>query len=432
MKYSLSLIAFVVAVVLWGQVAPQTEHDYKLMLEKLGIQQIRQGANGRDPNAPNAAIYDEAKVKPIAKLPDPLVLKNGKRVTSANDWWKKRRPEIVEDFDREVYGRMPKNTPKVNWEVTETKEERGYRTQRLVGHVDNSSYPDVTVDILATLAIPIGAREAVPVIVEYGFNFPVRPGATTSTGPTWQEQVMSRRWAYATITPVSIQADNGAGLTAGIIGLVNKGQPRKPDDWGALRAWGWGASRFLDYLETEKLVDAKRVALEGHSRYGKSVLVTMADDPRFAVAFVSSSGAGGAKLHRRTYGELLENVAAANEYHWMAGNYLKYAGPMTVEDLPVDSHELIALVAPRPVFISAGTLEKGDGWVDPKGSFLAAVAAGPVYKLLGKKDLGTTEFPPVETGLMAGDIAFRQHSGGHVTGPNWPVFLEFAARYFYK
>lgn len=430
MKYAFASSLIVVA--LCAQVAPQTEHDYKLMLEKLGIQQLRTGANGRDPKAPNAAVYDEAKVKPIAKLPDPLVLKNGKRVTSANDWWKKRRPEIVEDFDREVYGRMPKNTPKVRWEVAETKEEQNYQIRRLVGHVDNSSYPDVTVDILATLAIPIGAREAVPVIVEYGFNFPARAGATAAQGLTWQEQVMARRWAYATITPVSIQADNGSGLTAGIIGLVNKGQPRKPDDWDALRAWGWGASRFLDYLETEKLVDAKRVALEGHSRYGKSVLVTMADDPRFAIAFVSSSGAGGAKLHRRTYGELLENVAASNEYHWMAGNYLKYAGPLTPEDLPVDSHELIALCAPRPVFISAGASDKGDSWVDPKGSFLAAVAAEPVYKLLGKKGLGTAEFPPIDTGLMAGDIAFRQHNAGHVTGPNWPVFLEFAARYFYK
>ena len=424
--------AFVLAILAQGQVSAPTEQDYKQMLEQLRIQELRRGANGRDPQAPNAAIYDEAKVKPIEKLPDPLVLKNGKKVTKADDWWKKRRPEIVEDFDREVYGRMPKNTPKVNWEVTESRQELGYSIRRLAGHVDNSGYPDIKVDILATLAIPIGAREAVPVIVEYGFNFPRPPGTINSSGMTWQEHVAARRWAYATITPVSIQADNGAGLTAGIIGLVNKGQPRKPDDWGALRAWGWGASRFLDYLETEKLVDAKRVALEGHSRYGKSVLVTMADDPRFAVAFVSSSGAGGAKLHRRTYGELLENVAAANEYHWMAGNYLKYAGPLTPEDLPVDSHELIALCAPRPVFISAGALDKGDGWVDPKGSFLAAVGAEPVYKLLGKKGRGTAEFPPIETGLMSGDLAFRQHSGGHVTGPNWPVFLEFAARYFYK
>ena len=200
------------------------------------------------------------------------------------------------------------------------------------------------------------------------------------------------------------------------------------DDWGALRAWAWGASRALDYFETDKTVDAKRVGLEGHSRYGKAVLVAMAYDQRFAIAYVSSSGAAGAKLHRRNWGELVENIASSGEYHWMAGNYLKYAGPLDWNDLPVDSHELIALCAPRPVFIGVG--DGGDGWVDAKGMFMAAVAAGPVYKLLGKKDLGVSEFPAIETALTDGDIAFRQHRGGHVTGPNWPTFLDFASRYF--
>jgi hypothetical protein len=231
------------------------------------------------------------------------------------------------------------------------------------------------------------------------------------------------------IIPNSIQEDNGGGLTRGIIGLVNKGQPRKPDDWGALAAWAWGASRALDYFETDKAVDAKRVGIEGHSRYGKATLLAMALDQRFAISYVSSSGTGGAKLHRRDFGEIVENVAAMNEYHWMAGNYLKYAGPLTWNDLPVDSHELVALCAPRPVFIGAGAT-RGDGWVDAKGSFLAAVGAGPVYKLLGKKDLGATEFPPIETPLIAGDLAFRQHSGGHTDGPNWPTFLQFASQSF--
>ncbi len=156
----------------------------------------------------------------------------------------------------------------------------------------------------------------------------------------------------------------------------------------------------------------------------------MAYEPRLAIAFVSSSGAGGAKIHRRNnYGEMVENVAAPSEYHWMAGNYMKYAGPLTANDLPVDAHELVALCAPRPVFISAGSVEKGDGWVDAKGMFLAGAHAGPVYKLLGKKDMGTMEFPPMETGLMDGDITFRQHSAGHTPGPNWPTFLTFASRY---
>jgi hypothetical protein len=225
-----------------------------------------------------------------------------------------------------------------------------------------------------------------------------------------------------------VQADNGAGLTEGIIGQVNKGQTRKLDDWGALRAWAWGASRALDYFETDKSVDAKQVGIEGHSRYGKATLVTMAYDPRFAIAYVSSSGEGGAKLYRRNFGEQVGNVAGIGEYHWMAGNFVKYAGLLTENDLPVDSHELIALCAPRPVFISSGALQ-GDGWVDAKGMFLAAAGAGPVYRLLGKKDLGVTEFPPIETPLIDGDVAFRQHSGGHTPGPNWPTFLAFASRY---
>jgi hypothetical protein len=160
----------------------------------------------------------------------------------------------------------------------------------------------------------------------------------------------------------------------------------------------------------------------------------MAYEPRLWTAYVSSSGEGGAKLHRRDWGEIIENVAGANEYHWMAGNFLKYAGPLKWSDLPVDSHELVALCAPRPVFLSAGkggydAEPGGDSWVDAKGTFLAGVGAGPVYKLLGKKDLGTAVFPPMETPLVDGDIAFRQHSSGHTDGPNWPFFLTFASRY---
>jgi hypothetical protein len=200
------------------------------------------------------------------------------------------------------------------------------------------------------------------------------------------------------------------------------------DDWGALHAWAWGASRLLDYFETDKGVDARQIGIEGHSRYGKAAVVTMAYDQRFAIAYVSSSGEGGVKLNRRNWGELVENVAGTGEYHWMAGNFLKYAGPLNWNDLPVDAHELVALCAPRPVFISGGAT-KGDGWVDAKGMFLAAAAAGPVYRLLGKKDMGTTEFPPIETPLIAGDVAFRQHSGGHTPAPNWPTFLTFASRY---
>jgi hypothetical protein len=316
----------------------------------------------------------------------------------------------------------------VKWEVTDTKKDRVGETEvvtkKLVGHVDNSSYALVTVDIQLTLTTPADAKGPVPVMMEFGFGFggPVREGG-------WQQQVLAKGWGYAIIAPNSIQADNGAGLTRGIIGLCNKGQPRKVDDWGALRAWAWGASRALDYFETDPAVDARRVGIEGLSRYGKAAIVAQAYDERFAIGFIGSSGEGGVKLHRRNFGELVENVAGSGEYHWMAGNFLKYAGALTWDDLPVDAHELVALCAPRPVFISCGSPKVEGGWVDARGMFLAAVGAGPVYRLLGKKDLGTTEMPEEGTALIDGEVAFRQHSGGHTTGPNWPTFLKWAERY---
>jgi hypothetical protein len=422
-----------------AQLAAQA--DRQKMLDLLHIDSLRQGANGNNPQAPNAANYDESKANPYPILPDPLVLNNGKKVTSSKIWWNQRRPEIVELFDREIYGRVPKNVPKVKWEVASTKNEMNgdvpVITKELIGHVDNSSYPEVTVDMRLTLSTPANAKGSVPVIMEFGgnppgtgraFGGPAKGAPKQPAGPTWQQQVLAKGWGYAAIYTSSIQADNGAGLTQGIIGLVNKGQPRQPDDWGALRAWAWGASRALDYFETDKAVDAKQVGIEGHSRWGKATVVAMAYDQRFAVAYVSSSGEGGAKVHRRNWGELVENVAATSEYHWMAGNFLKYAGPLNWNDLPVDSHELVAMCAPRPLFLSAGATN-GDGWVDAKGTFLAGLGAGPVYKLLGKRDMGTTAFPAIETPLIDGDVAFRQHSGGHTPAPNWPTFITFASRY---
>ena len=416
----------------WAEIRRLSAEDHQKMMDLLGIKSLRPGRNGMDPNAPDYANYDEAKANPYPNLPDPLVLKNGQKVTTAEMWWNQRRPEIVEDFDREIYGRVPKNTPKVNWELTSTTEEKNgdvpIITKKLIGHVDNSSCPTVTVDIQLTLSTPADANGPVPVIMEFGFGG-IFGRAGRSGEPTWQQQVLAKGWGYAVIVPNSIQADNGAGLTEGIVGLCNKGQSRKPDDWGSLRAWAWGAGRALDYFETDKSVDAKKVGLEGHSRYGKATLVAMAYDQRFAIAFVSSSGEGGASLYRRDWGEIIENLAGSGEYHWMAGNFIKYAGPLNWNDLPVDAHELIAMCAPRPVFISSGS-NNGDAWVDAKGMFMAAAEAGPVYKLLGKKDMGTTEFPPIGATLIDGEIAFRQHSGGHTPGPNWPAFLTFAERYF--
>ncbi len=417
-----------------------TSQDYKTMLAQLHIDATRPGPSG-NPQAPNGANSDESKASPYTSLPDPLVLKNGKKVTDATIWWQQRRPEIVEDFDREIYGRVPKNLPRVNWEVVSTTREMNGSfaviTKKLIGHVDNTAYPSISVYIDLTLTTPATVTSPVPVIMEFGFIFP--PGfrmpapptdSTKKPEPTWQQQLLAKGWGYAIIVPTSYQADNGAGLMQGIIGLVNKGQPRKPDDWGALRAWAWGASRAVDYFETDKAVDAKRIGIEGLSRYGKATVVTMAYEPRFAIAFIGSSGAGGTKLLRRVFGEQVENLASSGEYHWFAGNFIKYAGPLTPDNLPVDAHELVALCAPRPVFISSGSPKVEGQWVDAKGMFLGGVYAGPVYRLLGKKDLGTMEFPSLETNLSNGDIAWRQHSGGHTTVPNWPTFIEFASRYF--
>src|SRR5262249_47704028 len=188
---------------------------------------------------------------------------------------------------------------------------------------------------------------------------------------------------------------------------------------GERRAGAGGASGALDYFERDKSVDAKKVAIEGLSRYGKAAIVTMAYDERFAIGFIGSSGQGGVKLHRRNFGELVENVAGSGEYHWMGGDYLKYAGPLKWDALPVDSDELGGLCAARAVFISCGSGKVEGGWVDARGMFMAGAEAEPVYKLLGKKGLGLKEMPKEKTALVEGEIAFRQHEGGHTTGPNW-------------
>jgi hypothetical protein len=414
-----------------------TNDDYKFMLVQLHIDSLRPGPSG-NPKAPNAANTDESKATTYATLPDPMILNNGEKVKDAETWWKRRRPEIVELFDREVYGRVPQNIPGVTWEALSNSRDsvEGFPVivKKLSGHVDNSVYPSLKVDIQLTLTTPADAIKPVPVIMEFGFIFPPgfkfpEPPPGTPKEPSWQKQVLTKGWGYAILVPTSYQADWGAGLTQGIIGLMNKGQRRKPDDWGVLRAWAWGASRAVDYFETDPSVNAKAVMIEGLSRYGKAAIVTMAYDSRFALAFVGSSGAGGVKILRRNYGEQVENLAWSGGYHWFAGNFIKYAGPVKVNDLPIDAHELVALCAPRPVFISSGSLEVEGGWVDAKGMFLGGAYAGPVYELLGKKGLGTCEFPPIETSLVNGEIAFRQHKGGHTTGPNWPTFLKYAEKY---
>ncbi len=415
-----------------------TAVDYKHMLDQLGIDSTRRGPSG-NPSAPDAANTDESKATTYAFLPDPLVLNNGKRVKRASAWWKKRRPEVVEDFDREVYGRVPENLPPVSWEVlevvTDTLGGIPVTTRHLTGRLDNRDWPEVNVEISLSVSTPALATVPVPVIMEFGFLFPrgfrmpEAPGGR-SREPDWKELLIRQGWGYAILVPSSFQADHGAGLTQGIIGFANRGRHRQPDDWGTLRAWAWGASRALDYLETDPAVDASRVGIEGLSRYGKAALVAMAYEPRFAIGFIGSSGAGGAKILRRNLGEQVENLASSGEYHWFAGNFIRYAGPLTIRDLPVDAHELVALCAPRPVFISVGAPDVEGQWVDARGMFLAGLHASPVYQLLGRKGLEVSTFPPLGTLLDAGEIAFRQHEGGHTTGPNWPWFIRYAEKYF--
>jgi hypothetical protein len=466
------------------------QQDHDNMMQQLGIKKLRPGPSGNE-SAPNHANYDESLANPCPQLPDVLTLKNGKKITTADAWWKQRRPEIVEDIEREMYGRLPKNIPKVTWTIKVTDREFiGFTpiiVKKLIGHVDNSEYPLINVDINMMLVVPANVKGPVPVLMMFGrpsFPNPAQPSPENMeklnaaikelitkdhpelkaifdqypaysplayTAPSFAppppgdpsptQQLLAAGWGYATIDPNSIQADNGQGITRGIIGLVNKGQPRKPDDWGALRAWAWGAARGLDYLETDPLVDAKKVGIEGVSRYGKGALVTLAFEPRFAVGLIGSSGKGGATLHRRVFGEAVESLTGG-EYYWMAGNYMKYGaseasfGAKTGCDLPVDSHELIALAAPRLTFISYGVPEKGDAkWLDQQGSYMATVAAGSVFKLLGAKDIGvsnnylTEKMPPVLTGLLDGELAWRQHDGGHTDAPNFKFFIPWASKF---
>jgi hypothetical protein len=468
------------------------EQDQQNMMSQLGIKALRPGPSGNE-NAPNHANYDESKANPYPNVPDPLTLNDGTKVTSAQVWWDKRRPEIVEMYSKYVYGRVPKNVPKVTWTVRAVDHEMiGFTpviAKDLIGVVDNSAYPAISVKIHMTLVTPANAKGPVPVLMMFGpagFPNPNEPRGEEldhlndtmkalllkqdpslkqvfADHPAWepfkappffqlpqlnadgdppnQWELAAAGWGFALLDLGSVQADNGAGLTRGIIGLVNKGQPRSPEDWGALRAWSWGAGRALDYLETDSAVDAKHVGVEGVSRYGKAALVTMAFDKRFAMVLVGSSGKGGATLLRRNFGEAVESLTGG-EYYWMAGNFMKYGasdatfGSMNPGDIPVDSNELIALCAPRLTFISYGVPEKGDAkWLDHQGSFMATVDASRVFALLGAKglesygDYRTAKMPAVNEGPVGGELAWRQDDGGHTDAPNMKWFIRWADKY---
>ena len=492
---SLSLFAASALVMAQNSTPPPVtftgDQDHLNMMDQLGIKALRPGPSGNE-KAPNHANLDESAANPYPNLPDPLTMSDGQKVTTAKMWWDQRRPEIVEMYSKYVYGRVPEDLPKVTWTVTAVDHEMiGFTpviAKDLVGQVDNAAYPAISVKIHMTLVTPANAKGPVPVLMMFGragFPSPHEPSPDEfdrinaawkavleqqdpslkdifDKHPAWQPlkatpfafpqmnedgdppntwQLIAAGWGFATFDPASVQADDGAGITRGIIGLANHGQPRKPEDWGALRAWAWGAGRGLDYLVTDPAVDAKHVGIEGVSRYGKAALVTMAFDQRFAMVLVGSSGKGGATLLRRNYGEAVESLTGG-EYYWMAGNFIKYGaseasfGSMNPGQIPVDSNELIALCAPRLTFISYGIPEKGDAhWLDHEGSFMATVDASRVFTLLGAKgldvegDYRTAKMPPVKQGLLDGQLAWRQHDGGHTDAPNMKWFIQWADKF---
>jgi hypothetical protein len=447
--------------------------DRDQMLEQLGIVLPQFPPKPEDPNAPKNAFpvnpsnpegnwTDSGRINTITRSPfglwnnysdrstglfpgpdsarvgdytpiDLLKMNNGKIITTADEWWNKRRPEIKKDLEEALYGKMPdeKMLPEVSWDVktsTGGKGNSAYIQKEITGTIDISCYPEVRNKpvILATLRIPANVSGPVPVFIFFG-------GFGNAADMYW-ERCNPRGWGICVFNLTALQPDNGVGLTSYLIGLVNKGNWRKPDDWGTLRAWGWGVSKLVDYFETDKDVDAKKLGLNGVSRYGKATLVTMAFEPRLAIAFPGDAGSLGTKLNRRHWGQDLENTTPENEYHWMAGNFFKWAGelvpgqylPRKIENCPVDAHSLLALCAPRPVMMDGGTTST---WCDPYGVYLTGKYATPVYVLLGVKGLVMPDPKPVvDRAYIDGTIAYRVHEGGHTDAPEWPSFLEFAER----
>ncbi len=378
--------------------------------------------------------YDESKVK-LYTLPDPLVLSNGKPVRDAATWFKQRRPEILRAYETEIYGRIPPAAPKVAWKVAETDANAREGTavmKRVIGTIgDRPEAPQIKL----TIYTPAKAKKAVPVIllVNFGGGPPPPPPAAGGRGgtppppdPPVASDIIARGWGYAMIFYQDIQPDRANTFDQGVIGATLKpGQQRAPDEWGTIGAWAWSVSRVLDYFQTDSSIDVKHVALFGHSRLGKTALWASALDDRIAAVYASCSGEMGAALARRDWGETVDDMAQ-NFPYWFAENFQKYVGKWS--EMPVDAHMLIALSAPRPVFVTGGT---ADQWADPKGEFLAEVAAGPVYRLLGKKDAGATELPPLDTPLISGDLGWYYHTGPHVATPaDWKAFLQFLDKYF--
>ena len=388
--------------------------------------------------------YDESKAGAYT-LPGPLIFNNGKPVRSAREW-KHRRQEILELFAANVYGHSPKAPKHLRFDVFDSGKTalggKAIRKQVTIYFSAKKGGPEE--DLL--IYFPAGAQKPVPMILALNFsgNQSVSSDPAIKLPAIWDrkthmkqqapeesrghdtefevDKILDRGYGFATICYQNIEPDFTGGYVEGIRPLFFKpGQSEPaPDDWGAIGAWAYGLSRAMDYLEKDKEADAKRVAIMGHSRLGKTVLWAAAMDTRFAMVLSSCPGKGGASLARRNYGEPVTNLADAFPY-WFSRNFEKYRGQ--AGQLPVDAHELIALIAPRPVYITGA---EDDRWGDPKGEFLACAAAGPVYRLLGAQGLETREMPPLNQPVMR-TIGFHVRSGKHAVTPfDWDQFLSFA------
>jgi hypothetical protein len=423
-------------------------------------------STGAAVSAAEEANYDEARV-PSYSLPDPLRLENGKRVRTAAQWRSLRRPELLELFRRHVYGRSPGPPQTQRLEVTARERQalhgRAIRKEISIHLTGDASGPRL--DLL--LFVPTGATGPVPAFL--GLNFEGNaathsdpaiqltrrwmreaPGGRTGArgaseasrgaeASRWQvEKVLSRGYALATAYYGDIEPDHADGWrdgvravfpTADCASAVPSPTPIRafaPDDWGAIGAWAWGLSRALDYLETDPDIDARRVAVIGHSRLGKTALWAGAQDERFALVISNNSGEGGAALARRRFGETTERINRAFP-HWFCANFKRYGN--REDEIPVDQHQLIALIAPRPVYIASA--EK-DLWADPKGEFLAARHAGPVYALFGRGGVGVEQQPALNQ-PVGGVIGYHTRTGAHdVTAYDWEQYLDFADRHLRK
>jgi hypothetical protein len=389
--------------------------------------------------------YTEAKVGTYT-LPDPLKLANGDPVSNARIWFEKRRPEIVRLFEENQYGRMPDRPADMSFDVfdkgTAAFEGKAIRRQVTIYFSKNKSGPKM--DLL--LYLPANSRSRVPVLLNAGFSannlavsdpgvkvgwsfdpvkkqrIPAAPGKFNFGGID-VPPIIEKGFGLATVNYGDIDPDFPTGLPYGVRNLYLKaGQTTPaPDEWGTISAWAWGLSRALDYLETDTGVDAKRVALMGVSRLGKTVLWTAAHDTRFALVIASCSGEGGAALSRRNYGETIKHLVEPSRYPYQfCSNYARYADH--VDTFPVDSHMLLALIAPRPVLLQTGNT---DQWSDPKGEFLAAVAAAPVFKLLGKEGIDAVQMPEAGEPILH-TLGYFMHAGGHGMIPSdWEQFFKF-------